>query len=363
MKRNLPKIPDAVYARIKTAAQNIASEMGYLNASNSVRSTIINALVDNTDVGKRLSDYLDKTRVRSHIKDNILRAMSQQQFFNYPIDEQVEWCKSRYGAERLIVVERECSNPRRSVYWLKDEMTGFSVFVAECAYRCWESALRAALLFIAKNKVTTEGGFKILLSLSPGQAMVSEREEQFLREALAAIDVDIRIVRKSSRAVRMMREDSPRLYAEGEFPAEERFARFLPVYGFRAACGKFGAGEEVVCDGWMDVTDAGLVRLGRNEGLFVVRAMGHSMEPRIRDGQYCVFECCGGAFHDGEIVLAQHAPVVDDETEVAFSVKRVERRGDAIVLCPLSPAYEPIPLPADFGADDYRVVGTLRKTL
>lgn len=140
MKRNTPKIPVAVYEKITRAAQDIASGMGYLNASNSMRSLIIDTLVVHAEVGKRLSDYLDKSRIRSHIKDNILRAMSQRQFVNYSTDEQIEWCKGHYGVENLIVVEKECSNPRRSVYWLKDEPTGFSVFVAECAYRCWESA-------------------------------------------------------------------------------------------------------------------------------------------------------------------------------------------------------------------------------
>lgn len=363
MKRNLPKIPIAVCEKIKANAQRIAQAMGYLNASNSMRSVIIDTLVSHADVGKRLSDYLDRARIRSHIKDNILRALSQQQFFNYPINEQIAWCRNHYGAENLIVVGSEHSNPRRSVYWLKDEKTGFSVFIAECAYRCWESALRTALLFMAKNKALTDDNFRILLSLSPGQSRVTEHEEQFLRSALTAVNVDVRIVRTSVRAVLTAEGRVPRLWAEGEFPAEERFARFLPVYGFRTACGKFGAGEEVACNGWMDVSDAGLGRFGRKENLFVVRAKGHSMEPQIRDGQYCVFEHRKGEFRDGEIVLAQHAPVIDGETEGAFSIKRVERCGDAVLLCPTNPAYEPIPLPVDSSANDYLVVGTLRKAL
>ena len=150
-----------------------------------------------------------------------------------------------------------------------------------------------------------------------------------------------------------------RLWAEGEFPWEERFAKYLPVYGFAAACGKFGAGEEVACTGWMDVTDAGLGRLGRNENLFVVQAKGHSMEPTIRDGQFCVFEHRKGAFHDNDIVLAQHAPNIDTETEGAFSIKKIEKRGDQIVLRPVNAAYDPITLPASSLGGDYKIVGTL----
>jgi SOS-response transcriptional repressor LexA len=360
MKRSSPKIPPEVYQKIKSAAQKLAFDMGYLNASIPMRSTIIDSLVSHEEVGKVLANYLDKTRLRSHIKDNILRALSQQQFKPYPIEEHIKWCNAHYGVNSLIVVDRECSSQRRSVYWLKDEETKFSVFVAECAYKCWESALRAALLFIAKNKVGPDARFKILLSLSPGQSVVPDREEQFLRYALSAVNVDMRIVRLSDLAALESAGVLHRLWAEGEFPWEERFAKYLPVYGFAAACGKFGAGEEVACAGWMDVTDAGLGRLGRNENLFVVQAKGHSMEPKIRDGQFCVFEHRKGEFHDNDIVLAQHAPNIDTETEGAFSIKKIEKRGDQIVLRPVNAAYDPITLPASSLGGDYKIIGTLR---
>ena len=139
-----------------------------------------------------------------------------------------------------------------------------------------------------------------------------------------------------------------------------KFRGWLPVYGFAAACGKFGAGEEIACTGWMDVTDAGLGRLGRNENLFVVQAKGHSMEPKIRDGQFCVFEHRKGEFHDNDIVLVQHAPNIDTETEGAFSIKKIEKRGDEIILRPVNAAYDPISFPASSLGGDYKIVGTLR---
>ncbi len=139
-----------------------------------------------------------------------------------------------------------------------------------------------------------------------------------------------------------------------------KFRGWLPVYGFAAACGKFGVGEEIVCEGWMDVSCAGLGRFGRNVNLFVVQAKGHSMEPKIRDGQFCVFEYCKGAFHDNDIVLAQHAPYADSETGGAFSIKKIEERGGEIVLRPANAAYDPISLHAAALGADYKIVGTLR---
>ena len=154
-----------------------------------------------------------------------------------------------------------------------------------------------------------------------------------------------------------------------------KFRGWLPVYGFAAACGKFGAGEEVACAGWMDVTGAGLGRLGRNENLFVVQAKGHSMEPKILDGQFCVFEHRKGEFHDNDIVLAQHAPYADAETGGAFSIKKIvaslakgdaahEHEYESFALKPVNPSCSAIQIPneGEFGLD-YKIVGVMIKAL
>ena len=140
-----------------------------------------------------------------------------------------------------------------------------------------------------------------------------DREEQFLRYALSAVNVDMRIVRLSDLTALESVGVLPRLWAEGEFSWEERFAKYLPVYGFAAACGKF-----------------------------------------------CVFEHRKGEFHDNDIVLAQHAPYADAETGGAFSIKKIEKRGDEIILRPVNAAYDPITLSASALGGDYKIVGTLR---
>ena len=160
-----------------------------------------------------------------------------------------------------------------------------------------------------------------------------------------------------------------------EIGEELKYNGWLPVYGFAAACGKFGAEEAVECDGWIDVSAAGVGHL--TDKMYVVQAKGLSMEPQIADGQYCVFEYREGAFDPNDIVLAQHTPVQDDETQGAYSIKKivVERRESeeaetpqnvSIVLRPLNrdPKYEAIVLPdlGEFG-NDYKIVGVLRKVL
>jgi SOS-response transcriptional repressor LexA len=73
-----------------------------------------------------------------------------------------------------------------------------------------------------------------------------------------------------------------------------------------------------------------------------------------------VFEHRKGEFHDNDIVLAQHAPYADAETGGAFSIKKIEKRGDQIVLLPVNAAYDPITLPAAAHGTEYKIVGTLR---
>ena len=198
MAKNFGVIPKTINAKIVATARQIADQMGYLNASIGRRTDIINHLMSHPDVGKALESYIAKTKVRSHIKDNILRAFSQEQFVTYCVDDHIKWGARRFNLRELMLVGQDKVSPRRSVYWLKDEERMISVIVAESAYKSWESALRAALLYIAKNKVTNvSDGVRIVLCLSPGTTQVTPAEEKFLSDVLRPIEVSVRIVRKS----------------------------------------------------------------------------------------------------------------------------------------------------------------------
>ena len=190
-------IPDAINSKIVSKARAIADEMGYLNAAISDRTRIINNLSAHSEVGKELEKFLPKDKVRSHIKDNILRAYSQEQFVPYGEQEHKHWGEKKFGYKNLILVSQEKGSPRRSVYWFKDDETNESLIISESAYKCWESALRLALLFLAKNKVSKcSSDVKIALSLSPGTSVISNSEEKFLSETLAYINVYLQVVRR-----------------------------------------------------------------------------------------------------------------------------------------------------------------------
>lgn len=120
-----------------------------------------------------------------------------------------------------------------------------------------------------------------------------------------------------------------------DVPTSDRFTRFLPLYSIKAACGpheynfsEYGLDNDL---GWIDVSEFGH-RLNKN--MFVVQAVGHSMEPRINDGDYCVFERYtpeNAGSRDGKIVLAKDLTEFDDDYSGRFTIKRYHRVSDSMV--------------------------------
>jgi SOS-response transcriptional repressor LexA len=140
--------------------------------------------------------------------------------------------------------------------------------------------------------------------------------------------------------------------AEEAHVARERFKTLLPLYSLKAAAGYFGNGEAVQVEAWIEVDDFGPL----DEQMFVARAVGRSMEPKIHDGDYCVFRAKPSGTRQGKIVLAQYRGPADPETGGAFTVKRYRSEKEftddswqhaRIVLEPFNRAYEPIVVTAE----------------
>lgn len=143
---------------------------------------------------------------------------------------------------------------------------------------------------------------------------------------------------------------------------DAKFIDFLPLYSIRAACGYFGEGEDVAEEGWVRVE--GLGRLNRN--MYVVQAVGDSMEPLIKDGDFCVFRANPAGSREGKVILAQHHSKYDPDYSGSYSIKtytskkRFDEFGnwqhEEIVLQPKNPDYDPIIISED-DSEDFRIVG------
>lgn len=95
--------------------------------------------------------------------------------------------------------------------------------------------------------------------------------------------------------------------------------------------------------------------------MFVARAVGRSMEPRIYDDDLLVFRSHPVGSRQGKIVLVQYHGPADPETGGSYTVKRYrseksssvegEWKHTKITLEPLNPEFKPIILePEDEGA-------------
>lgn len=146
---------------------------------------------------------------------------------------------------------------------------------------------------------------------------------------------------------------------DGDDPRVKReaFRTLLPLYSLKAAAGYFGRGESVDPDGWVEAL--GFPKI--DDKMFVVRAAGRSMEPRILDGDLVVLRAEPQGTRQGKIVLAQYRGPADPETGGSYaikkysSVKRVSPDGQwshrQITLSPLNRTFEPIILSVEDEAD------------
>jgi Uncharacterized conserved protein len=149
---------------------------------------------------------------------------------------------------------------------------------------------------------------------------------------------------------------------ESEVNDDVKYIDFLPFYSIKAACGYFGQGEIVDESGWIKVE--GLGRLNRN--MYVVQAVGYSMEPIINNGDYCVFRAHPAGSRQGKIVLAEHYNFYDADYMGSYSIKayaskkKYDELGnwehEEIVLEPKNKEYNPIIINEE-DADDFRIVG------
>lgn len=155
-------------------------------------------------------------------------------------------------------------------------------------------------------------------------------------------------------------EDENLIRIEPTVNDDVKYIDFLPLYSIKAACGLFGEWQTVNEDGWIKVE--GMGRLNRN--MFVVKAIGKSMEPLISNNDLCVFRANVVGSRNNKIVLVQHNNYIDTENQGSYSIKKYtsekiydketgQWQHEKIVLKPLNEDYKPIIIEEE---DGYLVV-------
>jgi SOS-response transcriptional repressor LexA len=134
-----------------------------------------------------------------------------------------------------------------------------------------------------------------------------------------------------------------------------RDATCVPLIPLAAAAGAFGDPHTVPDESeweWVEIETARPLR----RGMFVAQVVGHSMEPGVPDGSYCLFASPVTGTRQGRTVLVQLRDAIDPDTGQRFTVKRYRSektmnaegwRHVRVVLEPTNPDFAPIELTAD----------------
>jgi SOS-response transcriptional repressor LexA len=133
---------------------------------------------------------------------------------------------------------------------------------------------------------------------------------QYLESTLSGT---VRISNREPILVEDLGRAVERLYRQNVQSNVLPFQTHLPRYSLRAAAGKFLDNEEVVEEGWLE-TPENMPHL--YDDMFVSEIVGHSMEPRIPDGSFCIFRANVEGSRSGRLVL------VEDREAGAYAVKR-----------------------------------------
>ena len=148
---------------------------------------------------------------------------------------------------------------------------------------------------------------------------------------------------------------------ESEVNDDVKYIDYLPLYTLKAACGKFSEWQTVLEEGWIKVEGVGKL----NKSMYVVRAKGNSMLPKIKDGALCIFRGNVVGSRQNKIVLVQHNDIYDSENEGSYSIKKYlsekvidkitgEWKHEKIILKPENVEYENIIIEDENG---FMVVG------
>lgn len=113
-------------------------------------------------------------------------------------------------------------------------------------------------------------------------------------------------------------------------PDENSAIAFLPLLG-SARCGK--PLENIIDDNTIRMVPIPLRLLGKNtkKQLYLIKAIGNSMEPKIEEEDFVIFESKHPQV--GDLVVAR--------LQDGFTIKVFKENQEQYILKPLNPAYEP----------------------
>jgi len=174
--------------QIKETVYLKADEHGYISKGRNENGDFMTGLVDDPEVGEVLSEYIDKGKIRTYIKDSIMNgyAKSRKRAIlkdNSPIETVKVLFSKNVSIIQTIGETTLCNSECGDVF-----------VVSSGNYVKWETALRKALELVAREPKFVFNGKtpNICLQLAVLTSGVTDGDKKLIIDALSAINVKVR---------------------------------------------------------------------------------------------------------------------------------------------------------------------------
>ncbi|MDR2729069.1 MAG: hypothetical protein LBB56_08035 [Chitinispirillales bacterium] len=181
-------IPREKAARIKDLVYSKADTHGYIARGRNENGQFMTALVEDFEVGGVLSEYMEKGKIRTYIKDSILNG--------YTKCRKKEILESNLPTDTIQKVYSVTSSLMRTIgdtaICRSDD--GKFYIISSGTFLKWETALRKSLELIARQpNLTVDGNHpEICLQLAVLNKGVTDGDKKLIIDALQAISVKVR---------------------------------------------------------------------------------------------------------------------------------------------------------------------------
>lgn len=177
------KLPPGVAKTVKEKVFEKADQVDYLAMSRTDSGTFLDTLVKDKDVGVVISQYVQKSQIRTYIKDAILNRYSKDKTNEAKPKDLPPIIRRVYDVDTVETHKEDKLSLFRAT---ENGDAKEYVVVAEGTMLKWETALRKALLFTAsKPFAESADSIHILLLLFAQHKRVTPSDKAHLDKALA----------------------------------------------------------------------------------------------------------------------------------------------------------------------------------
>jgi len=189
----MKKIPPKIRKDIINAVCKKADAHDYTHRDRVENGIFMENLVKDPEIGGRLSEYKNKSELKTYIKDGILNRYAKDKTALELSTDTTGLIRKIYAQGSILIEEGHGKDSRLSLHRLDN---GDLLIVTGGTLLKWETALRKALDFIAKapGLPPENSTLSVLIVLATSGRILTEGDKKLLNDALDFIGVKVVLV-------------------------------------------------------------------------------------------------------------------------------------------------------------------------